>query len=95
MRAIFSDGIDRLGSQLKTFLIVHLQTSNRFNVLNRDNVAELKQEAQFKKDGQNIKSADVVVTGDVTEFGRKEVGDKQLFGIVGRGKTQVRQQAGC
>ena len=50
MRAIFSDGIDRLGSQLKTFWIVHLQTSNRFNVLNRDNVAELKQEAQFKKD---------------------------------------------
>ena len=30
-----------------------------------------------------------MVTGDVTEFGRKEVGDHQLFGIVGRGKTQV------
>ena len=25
----------------------------------------------------------------MTEFGRKEVGDQQLFGIVGRGKTQV------
>jgi len=25
----------------------------------------------------------------VTEFGRKEVGDEQLFGLLGRGKTQV------
>ena len=33
--------------------------------------------------------ADYVVTGDVTEFGRKEVGDQQLFGILGRGKSQV------
>ena len=29
------------------------------------------------------------MTGDVTEFGRKEVGDHQLFGILGRGKQQV------
>jgi curli biogenesis system outer membrane secretion channel CsgG len=25
----------------------------------------------------------------VTEFGRKDVGDRQLFGILGRGKTQI------
>ena len=30
-----------------------------------------------------------MVTGDVSEFGRKEVGDHQLFGILGRGKEQV------
>ncbi|MOA14263.1 putative lipoprotein [compost metagenome] len=30
-----------------------------------------------------------MITGDVTEFGRKEVGDHQLWGILGRGKTQV------
>ena len=30
-----------------------------------------------------------MVTGDVTEFGRKEVGDRQLFGILGRGKSQI------
>ncbi|MFM2087248.1 MAG: hypothetical protein RLZZ237_2117 [Pseudomonadota bacterium] len=70
-------------------MIAHLQTSNRFNVLDRDNMAEIKQEADYKKQGQNIKGADFVVTGDVTEFGRKEVGDHQLFGIMGRGKTQV------
>jgi len=30
-----------------------------------------------------------VITGDVTEFGRKEIGDKQLFGLLGRGKSQI------
>lgn len=30
-----------------------------------------------------------MITGDVTEFGRKEVGDQQFFGILGRGKSQV------
>jgi curli biogenesis system outer membrane secretion channel CsgG len=29
------------------------------------------------------------VTGDVSEFGRKEVGDHQFFGILGRGKEQI------
>ena len=89
MRGIFSDGVDRLGSQAKTILIAHLQQTNRFNVLDRDNLAELTQESAFKKQSQAIKGADFIVTGDVTEFGRKEVGDHQLFGIMGRGKTQV------
>lgn len=89
MRGIFSDGIDRLGSQAKTILISGLQQTNRFNVLDRDNMAELKQESDFKKQGQAIKGADFIVTGDITEFGRKEVGDHQLFGIMGRGKTQI------
>ena len=89
MRGIFSDGVDRLGSQSKTILISHLQGTNRFNVLDRDNMAEIKQESEYKKQAQNIKGADFVITGDVTEFGRKEVGDQQLFGIMGRGKTQV------
>ena len=89
MRGIFSDGVDRLGSQSKTILISHLQGTNRFNVLDRDNMAEIRQESEYKKQAQNIKGADFVITGDVTEFGRKEVGDQQLFGIMGRGKTQV------
>jgi curli biogenesis system outer membrane secretion channel CsgG len=88
-RGIFSDGVDRLGSQAKTTLVAHLQQTNRFNVLDRDNLEESKQEAQFKAAGQSIKGADFLVTGSVSEFGRKEVGDKQLFGLLGRGKTQV------
>ena len=66
-----------------------MQQTNRFNVLDRDNMAELQQEAAYKQQTQAIKGANYVVTGDVTEVGRKEVGDHQLFGIMGRGKTQV------
>ena len=89
MRGIFSDGVDRLGGQAKTILITHLQQTNRFNVLDRDNMGEIQQEAAIKGQAQKLKGADFVVTGDVTEFGRKETGDHQLFGILGRGKTQV------
>lgn len=88
-RGIFSDGVDRLGGQSKTILISHLQQTNRFSVLDRDNMEESRQEAQLKGVAQTLKGADYLVTGAVSEFGRKEVGDKQLFGLVGRGKTQV------
>jgi curli biogenesis system outer membrane secretion channel CsgG len=89
MRGIFTDGIDRLGGQAKTILLTSLQESGRFNVLERDNLDEIRQEAVLLKKGQKLKGANFVVTGDVTEFGRKEVGDQQLFGILGRGKSQV------
>ena len=89
MRGVFSDGADRLGSQSKVILISHLQQTNRFSVLDRDNLEEGRQEAQLRAAGQAIKGADFLVTGAVSEFGRKEVGDKQLFGLLGRGKSQV------
>jgi curli biogenesis system outer membrane secretion channel CsgG len=89
MRGVFSDNVDRLGGQAQTILVTHLQQTQRFSVLDRANMTEMKEEAALKKQVQSIKGADFVVTGDVTEFGRKEVGDKQLFGILGRGKTQT------
>lgn len=89
MNGIFSDGVDRLGNQSKTILMTHLQQTGRFNVLDRTNLSELKEEAGIKGQSQQLKGATYVITGDVTEFGRKEVGDRQLFGILGRGKTQV------
>ncbi|QUG76917.1 hypothetical protein GKQ23_18825 [Erwinia sp. E602] len=89
MNGIFSDGVDRLGNQSKTILITHLQQTGRFNVLDRANLEELKAEAQYKGSQQSIKGASYVITGDITEFGRKEVGDQQLWGILGRGKSQV------
>jgi len=98
MRGIFTDGVDRLGSQAKTTLIAHLQQSQRFSVLDRDNLAETKQEAQFKSQNQSIHGADFVVTGDISEFGRKEVGDRQprarraVQDLLGRERVQV--QAG-
>lgn len=89
MRGIFSDNVDRLGGQAKTILETHLQQTGYFSVLNRDNLSELQQEAGYTKTAQAIKGARYVITGDVSEFGRKEVGDHQLFGILGRGKQQV------
>ena len=88
MRGVFSDGVDRLGSQAKTTLIAHLQQSQRFAVLDRDNMAETSQEAKLQGTNQTLRGAAYVVTGDISEFGRKEVGDQQLFGLLGRGKTQ-------
>jgi curli biogenesis system outer membrane secretion channel CsgG len=89
LRGVFSDNVDRLGGQAQTILVTHLQQSRHFNVLDRVNMSEIKEEAAIQKKAQNLKGADFVITGDVTEFGRKDVGDKQLFGILGRGKTQV------
>lgn len=89
MRGLFSDGVDRLGGQARGILITHLQQTNRFNVLDRDNMTETRQESSISGKNQALKGADYVVTGGVTEFGRKEVGDKQFFGILGRGKKQI------
>lgn len=86
---IFSSGTDRLGSQAKTTLLSHLQQSNRFSVLDRDNMQMLTSEANLAGSKQTISGAKYVVTGDVTEFGRKNVGDKQLFGLLGKGKSQI------
>jgi len=89
MRGVFSDNVDRLGGQAQTILVTHLQQSSRFNVLDRTNMAEIKQEAALQQKAQTLKGAEFVVTGDVTEFGRKDIGDRQLFGLLGRGKTQI------
>jgi len=89
MRGLFSDGVDRLGGQAKTLLISDLQQTGRFTVVDRDNMDEIAREAALKEQAQNLKGADFAVTGDVVEFGRKEVGDRELFGILGSGKRQV------
>ena len=86
---VFSDGEDRLGNQAQTILISNLQQSGRFSVLDRNNMRAIKEESALSKEAQNIKGARYVITGDVTEFGRKTTGDHQLFGILGKGKTQT------
>lgn len=89
MQGLFSSNIDKLGNQGKTILKTHLQQTNRFKVVDRDNLANLQKEAELLGVKQNIKGARYVVSGGVTEFGRKVVGDKQLFGILGAGKSQI------
>lgn len=89
MQGLFSSESDRLGNQAKTILKTHLQQTNRFNVVDRENLQQNEQEAKFLGAKQSIHGARYVVTGDVTEFGRKVTGDRELFGILGAGKKQV------
>ena len=89
MQGMFTEGPDRLGSQAKTALIGHLQRTGRFAVMDRDNMAATEREAKFKDKKQRIKAGDFAVTGDVVEFGRRDTGDKQLFGVLGSGKEQT------
>ncbi|MCB1755119.1 MAG: CsgG/HfaB family protein [Gammaproteobacteria bacterium] len=89
MQGIFSSGDDMLGNQAKTILKTHLQQTNRFAVVDRENMDEMRREAEFNAQTQEIVGARYVVAGDVTEFGRKTVGDRQLFGILGSGKKQL------
>ncbi len=88
LRGLFSDGVDRLGGQAKTILVGHLQQTNRFNVLERENMEENAREAKLSGRQQTLAGADFTITGDVVEFGRKETGDAQLFGILGEGKSR-------
>lgn len=89
MRGLFSDGVDRLGGQAKSIVVTHLQQTGRFKVVDRENMEEIAREAKIKGAEQTLKGADFAITGDVAEFGRKEVGDVQMFGILGSGKKQV------
>jgi curli biogenesis system outer membrane secretion channel CsgG len=88
-RGIFHGSADPMGAQSKTILISHLQQTNRFNVLDRDNLDEGRQEAAFRGGAVATRAADFLVTGAVSEFGRREVGDRAFFGVLGRGKQQV------
>lgn len=89
MQGLFSSNIDKLGNQSKTILKAHLQQTNRFKVVDRENLASMQKEAKLRGIKQNIKGARYTVTGDVTEFGRRNTSDRQLFGILGKGKQQM------
>jgi len=89
MRGIFSEGGDRLGDQAKTILKTHLSQTNRFDLVDRSNMDQLESESALRGEATEIAGAELLLTGEVTEFGRKTTGDRQLFGIAGRGKQQT------
>jgi len=89
MRGLFSDGTDRLGGQAKTILMSHLTLTNRFYVLDRDNMEAMQREAELRGEDQDLMGASFVISGDVSDFGRREVTTHALFGILGRGRQQV------
>jgi len=89
MRGLFTTDTDRLGNQAKTILKAHMQQTNRFKVVDRENMAEAQREAKLRGVEQKLSGARYTVTGAVSEFGRKNTGDHQLFGILGSGKKQT------
>lgn len=88
LRGVFFDGEDKLGGQARVILTTHLTESGRFALMDRDQGDEAAREAAMLGGGQRLRGAEVIVSGEVTEFGRKEVGDHELYGILGRGKNQ-------
>jgi len=89
MQGLFSTNVDRLGNQSKTILKTHLQQTNRFKVVDRENMEGNAAEAKLVGVTQTLTGARYTVGGAVTEFGRKQTGDRQLFGILGSGKKQT------
>ena len=87
MRGIFSDSVDRLGMQTEQIMKTHLSQTNRFVLMDRVNMDELARESQYAGAAQSITGGQYVLTGAVTEFGRKEVGSSGS--IFGRTKHQV------
>lgn len=91
LQGLFSSNTDRLGNQAKTILKTHLHQTNRFKIVDRENLLQAQEEAKYLNAAQSVTGARYVVTGAVTEFGRKEVGDQQLFGILGSARKQIAQ----
>ena len=88
-RGVFSSNEDRLGNQARDILSSHLQITNAFKLVNRQESKELAAEAAVAGTRQALTGAHYAIAGSVLEFGRKVTGDKQFFGVLGRGKNQI------
>ncbi|WP_372880308.1 CsgG/HfaB family protein [Psychromonas sp.] len=89
MQGMFSNNSAQLANQSKTILKAHLTQTNRFKMVDRDNLVHISKEAELLGKKLQLKGARYAISGAVTEFGRKNIGDKQLFGILGSGKSQI------
>lgn len=90
MNGIFAEGSsDRLGDQARQILETHLADSSRFTVANRTNLDEAAREAKIGNTQQQLTAGEYLITGAVTEFGRRETGGAALGGILGRNRTQM------
>jgi len=87
MNGMFADNNDRLGAQARQILMTHLSQSGRFTLMDRGNMEELTAEANYSGAGQKITGGEIVITGAVTEFGRRETGRQDS--IVHKSKTQT------
>ncbi len=92
-RAAYKSGIffdaDLLGSQMEQILKTHLKQSGHFDLMDRANMEQLALEADLSGEAPNLIGAEIIITGAVTEFGRKEVGARALGGLLGKSRSQV------
>lgn len=78
---------DPLGKQALDILSTKLASTNKFILLERKDMDLILEELELSGDIERQKiGADYLIIGSVTEFGRKNVGDVNLFS---RSKTQV------
>src|SRR5262245_49265853 len=77
-RGIFSDGIDRLGGQARAILKTRLSKTGRFDLYDRDHADETAAEARLTGAPQQLAGAELLISGAVTEFGRRETGAQAL-----------------
>lgn len=88
-KGIFYEGKDdQLGHQAQQILKTHLVSTNRFVVMDRWNLDEIKNEAAIAGKPMNLKAGQLIVSGVVTEFGRRETGGEALGGVLGGSRTQ-------
>jgi curli biogenesis system outer membrane secretion channel CsgG len=88
-KGIFYEGKDdQVGHQAKQILKTHLVSTNRFTVMDRWNLEQIKREAEYAGQPLNITAGKLVISGAVTEFGRRETGGEALGGVLGGSRTQ-------
>jgi curli biogenesis system outer membrane secretion channel CsgG len=88
-RGIFSDGVDRLGGQARAILKTRLSRTDRFDVMDRDHSDEIAAEARLDSAPLQLKGAELLLSGAVTEFGRRETGAQALGGVLAQSRTQT------
>jgi curli biogenesis system outer membrane secretion channel CsgG len=80
---------DPIGKQALDILSTKLVASNKFILLERQDMDKIEEELKIANNkGWHKVGADYLIIGSVTEFGRKNVGDVDIFS---RSKTQTVQ----
>ena len=89
-KGIFYDKAnDPLGKQAVDILSTKLATSNKFILLERQDMDRIMEELKITgKDEFQKVGADYIIIGSITEFGRKTVGEVNVFS---RSKSQIVQ----
>lgn len=83
---------DPIGKQAFDILSTKLSSSGKFILLERGDLDKVKDEMKITGDSSGFQKigADYIILGSVTEFGRKDVGQNNVFS---RSKTQTVQAA--